>query len=382
MPVPVVTCDSDVVVSYDESSRTIQLNASATNSPTSWQWTILDVPEGSTANVGVKGDFVDGFAYIEDPEILIDAAVSGSYCFQAMAMNGDGSSDANNKESQQLVVVRTANKELWIPPDYAYDWGQKYLNQTLRALDESVGGAQPFWEWNGTDLSQFDVYTGPKVTWYSARVKQKGQGLPVISMNANYAIGNEQEKYVLLVPNDVVYPSANYIVMADVGSPYAYGQGLIGARVSVDVGPYSNWMRGVFEMLDTAGSLDVHTAYSLLYDSGADGPYYAEERGLPNEDRYIDHDFSYYVYYRLGLGVEGPKAYCRGKWYNQLDLAIVRTFRSPHMFSPRETSNVWFQEDEPANIAFGLVANNGERVRFRNIRAYELKASAEGNPWI
>jgi len=138
MAVPVVTCSADIVLSYDASGRTIQLNASATNSPTSWQWTILHVPPGSTANVGTKGDFVDGVSAEQNPQLEIDGGIDGGYCIQAMALNGDGSSSSLNSGSQQLIIVKTQDGEYSLPPDYAYDWGERYLNETIRAIEADL----------------------------------------------------------------------------------------------------------------------------------------------------------------------------------------------------------------------------------------------------
>lgn len=135
MPVPVVTCSADVVVSYAAGSRLISLGATATGSPTSWTWTILNIPAGSTADTGVKGDFTNGVATIQNPQLQIDGAIDGTYCIQAVATNGTGPSVPDNVNAQQLIVVRTQNRQLYLPADYAYDWGLRYLDLTLRALE-------------------------------------------------------------------------------------------------------------------------------------------------------------------------------------------------------------------------------------------------------
>ncbi|MCU0913029.1 MAG: hypothetical protein MUC88_00525 [Planctomycetes bacterium] len=137
MAKPVVTCGADQVLSYSASPRTVGLTATATGSPIYWRWDILSVPPGSTANVGTHGDFVDGVATVQNPDLEIDGAVDGAYCVQCRATNSEGESDpASDKAGgQQIVMVRTELGQVWLPPDYAFDWGERYLNPTLRALE-------------------------------------------------------------------------------------------------------------------------------------------------------------------------------------------------------------------------------------------------------
>lgn len=142
MPIPAVTCGADVVLDYSASPRTISLSASATNSPTSWRWDLLSVPPGSLANVGVKGDFTDGVATIQNPTLVIDAAVDGGYCAQCRATNGDGQSEPSldKANGQQLIIVRvgTTDPILELPPDYAFDWGETYNNPNLRKIKTAM----------------------------------------------------------------------------------------------------------------------------------------------------------------------------------------------------------------------------------------------------
>ena len=136
MPIPAVTCGLDIVVDYSVSPRTQALSASATETPTSWRWDMLSVPPGSGANVGTCGDFVDGVAVVQNPNVIIDGGVDGGYCFQCRATNSDGTSNpaVDKRNGQQLVIVLTEVGQLWLPPDYGFDWGEKYLNKTLRRI--------------------------------------------------------------------------------------------------------------------------------------------------------------------------------------------------------------------------------------------------------
>ncbi|MFA5048778.1 MAG: hypothetical protein WC516_07165 [Patescibacteria group bacterium] len=212
MSIPNVTCGADVIVASSSSPQTISLTASASGSPTSWRWDILSVAPGSMANVGVKGSFTDGVAFIQNPILEIDANIDGGYCIQCRATNSDGQSSPSIDKSngQQLIIVQvgTSSPILELPPDYAYKWGETYINPNLRSLrtaiinniddkkvkvsiDDSMpnflenkllagsnialttinpgtneqirisytggggGGLSPIFQWNGTDVSEF-----------------------------------------------------------------------------------------------------------------------------------------------------------------------------------------------------------------------------------
>jgi len=139
MAKPEVTCNADEIVLYNVSSRLILLGATATESPTSWEWTILDVPAGSTANVGVKGDFTDGIAVIQNPQLEIDGAIDGTYVVQCVATNAIPESSNPFKDKgngQQCIVVRSQRKQNYFPGDSQYGYGGEYLDKTLRNLEE------------------------------------------------------------------------------------------------------------------------------------------------------------------------------------------------------------------------------------------------------
>ena len=140
MSIPEVTCGADVELLYDGSPRTVGLTATATNSPTSWRWDILSVPTGSTANVGTKGDFTDGVATVQNPDLDIDGAIDGTYVLQCVATNATGSSnpDADKDGGQQQIVVKTQDLELTLPGEYSWKWGLNLLDVVLRALETAI----------------------------------------------------------------------------------------------------------------------------------------------------------------------------------------------------------------------------------------------------
>ena len=256
MAIPVVTCDADVVLDYDASPRTQTLGATATGSPTSWRWDMLSVPPGSSANVGACGDFTDGIATIQNPSVVLTGAVDGGYCFQCRATNGDGQSDpaVDKRNGQQIVIVRTNVGQLWLPPDYGFDWGEKYINPTLRKLAADVaaipgddhlvlatssdsypgylidklaagsgiqlndlgtsveivntggggGGETPVWQWNGVDLSQFNIVAGNEVDYYEINVIDVS-GVAWIEIYAEFVqtITDPYQRALWLVINDL-----------------------------------------------------------------------------------------------------------------------------------------------------------------------------------
>lgn len=150
MAVPVVSCSVDVVVEYDASPQTISLGATASNGPiTGWAWTILSVPEGSVADVGTKGDFVDGVSAIQNPDLEIDGEVDGTYVIQCVATNSEGDSvpSSDKVSGQQLIIVRTVNRRMTLPNDKAYNWGKRLLIPAIRQLSENIGGMGSFRFW-------------------------------------------------------------------------------------------------------------------------------------------------------------------------------------------------------------------------------------------
>jgi hypothetical protein len=179
MPIPVVTCSADIVLNYSASPQVVSLGATATNEPILlWEWVIRSVPVGSTANIGTNGDFVDGISVVQNPSVTITGSVDGGYCFECIARNAVGYSkpELDRELCQQLVIVRTLKYNLWLPGDYSQDWGQKYIDPTLRMLEsviqaeEDPAPVSPSIyddEFNGTSLD-------PKWVWLFAGAPTSG----------------------------------------------------------------------------------------------------------------------------------------------------------------------------------------------------------------
>jgi hypothetical protein len=141
MPIPIVTCSADIVLNFSASPQAVSLGAIATNPPIlAWEWTMKSVPVGSTANIGVNGDFINGVSTTQNPSVTITGAISGGYCFECIATNADGDSkpEIDMEWCQQLVIVRTQKSNLYLPGDGSYDWGQKYIDTSIRLLESSI----------------------------------------------------------------------------------------------------------------------------------------------------------------------------------------------------------------------------------------------------
>ena len=355
MAAPIVTCLADKVESYSASSRTIQLGATATGSPTSWEWTILHVPPGSTANVGTKGNFTNGVASIQNPQLEIDGGVDGGYCIQAVATNGDGSSNPRNQGSQQLIIVQTPGG-MTLAPDYSYDWGERYLNPTLRYLENRP--PVPFWQWNGTDLSQFTLVDGLNVVSSNAQVLTEPGGRNVIHIESTL-VAPDQETGTLLLVNDTP-PSRDYVVVADVGgiSNSTNGTGLIGTRASLVSGQR---YYGYFVWVDCDyGSMFIRVQHPD--DTGEIDIYDYDRWFEPQSTRHFDM-------YRIMIGAEGPPTHLTGWSGHDGDVAVHYKFRAYCLLNPMTATADTYQIEDVGQIAIGV--SNGEAI-FRDIRAYEI----------
>ena len=136
---PSVTTGSDIALNYSASTQNVSLSASATESPTSYTWTILSVPTGSTALTATRGNFVNGVATVQNPSFVTDASVEGTYVIQCVATNAEASSDpgTDKQSAQQNIVVKTQLLELSLPNDYQYDWAD-YNNNNLLELEQNI----------------------------------------------------------------------------------------------------------------------------------------------------------------------------------------------------------------------------------------------------
>jgi hypothetical protein len=139
MAKPSVTCGADIVDVEGSLPVPAALSASATESPTLWQWAMLSVPLGSSANVGVNGDFTNGVATIQNPSFTAD--VRGTFVVQALAYNAEGWSEPtlDREAGQQNVVIKSSALDLPIPGNKQYDWAA-YNDDSLRKLEAAAGG--------------------------------------------------------------------------------------------------------------------------------------------------------------------------------------------------------------------------------------------------
>lgn len=145
MPIPIVTCSPSIYLHYANTGpRLVQLGAVATGSPTAWRWTVLSAPAGSVVMTGTKGNFTDGYAVIQNPQIQIDDMLDGTYVIQCVATNGSGSSDPSvDKENGQQLIIVQIGRELPLPGDGAYNWGNKILIPALRKIARNFGDIEP-----------------------------------------------------------------------------------------------------------------------------------------------------------------------------------------------------------------------------------------------
>lgn len=147
MPVPAVTCGAKIVLTWNEGggTYTAALSAVATNSPTSWTWTILSVPVGLEALLtGAWGNFTDGVATTGPGSTsavslanIPTATASGTIVIQCVAVNGSGSSvpTTDRAAGQQCVVIKTALLDLPLPGNKQFDWGEGQLDEVLRKVE-------------------------------------------------------------------------------------------------------------------------------------------------------------------------------------------------------------------------------------------------------
>jgi hypothetical protein len=138
MSIPVAQAGADQSFAYSASPVGVTLAGAATNTPiTAWNWTMLSVPSGSSANVGTNQDFTDGVSTLQNPDFDMD--VPGCYVLRLKAQNASGWSDPDlDKEGgQTLCFMRTEDFDLEIPgyQGYRYD---PYLNGSLLDLETGL----------------------------------------------------------------------------------------------------------------------------------------------------------------------------------------------------------------------------------------------------
>lgn len=366
MAVPQVTCSADVIREKDKAGAPqtlVQLGATATGSPFGWTWSVLSAPPGASL-VGAKGDFTDGVANVQNPELLIDGTLDGTYCIQCVASNADGASDptADLANAQQLIVVKTRRLGLQLAADYAYGWGDSLVNPAIRALE-----SQAIWEWNGEDLSQFlPVVSGSAVESASVTYMDGGYTTPghvpwiKIEATTILAAPTDEIRFLTVLPIDISPIPDSYLLVADVVYNSTTGSGAaLGVRLGngttpdlfsgyvahqAIASPYSLVTRRIYPTVGKSGTLSNSTivneipppAYSLITDQG----------------------------FRLGLGVEGHSVI-----HQRFGINMVQYFQDDQVSDP---------DYDVGHPAIGIL---GDRLVyetrscfFRNIRILPLSS--------
>lgn len=137
MAIPQAQAGADQYWAYSSLPKLVTLAGVATNPPTlAWEWTMLSVPYGSSANIGVNNDFLAGVSTLQNPQFTCDRA--GAYVLQLRAQNVDGWSDpaVDMELGQTAVFIRTQKLGLLIPGPFMYGYGEE-LNETLLALESA-----------------------------------------------------------------------------------------------------------------------------------------------------------------------------------------------------------------------------------------------------
>lgn len=138
MPIPEAQAGADQSFAYSASPVTVTLAGAATNTPiTAWEWTMLSVPSGSSADSGANQDFTDGVSTLQNPDFNMD--VPGCYVLQLKAQNATGWSkpDSDLEGGQTLCFMRTQKYDLEIPGYKAYRY-DPYLNGSVLDLETGL----------------------------------------------------------------------------------------------------------------------------------------------------------------------------------------------------------------------------------------------------
>jgi hypothetical protein len=116
----------------------VTLAGAATNTPiTTWEWVMLSVPSGSSADSGANQDFTDGVSTLQNPQFDMD--VPGCYVLQLKAENATGWSEpqSDKEGGQTLCFMRTQKFDLEIPGHQAYRY-DPYINGSLLDLETGL----------------------------------------------------------------------------------------------------------------------------------------------------------------------------------------------------------------------------------------------------
>jgi hypothetical protein len=156
----------------------ITLEGNATNAPiTQWEWTMLGVPDGSTADVGTNGNFVDGVATTQNPQFTCDEV--GGYTLQLRAKNATGWSvpEFDREGAQTGVFITTEKLALKIPGPQLLRYDIP-LNETLATVEavlathatrHETGGADEITGGGGGIAPPADLFDGGRLTYFGGR---------------------------------------------------------------------------------------------------------------------------------------------------------------------------------------------------------------------
>lgn len=174
MSVPAVTCGAKITLTWGQGGGvyTADLSAVATNSPSTWLWTILYVPTGLEALLsGTWGDFVDGVSTAMNPSLpnIPTDTASGTIVIQCVATNGDGPSvpSTDKGAGQQCIEIGSELLNLIFPGDRQYNWG-RVLENTLRKIEADTPWASCLEALASSNPLVAATWLPTTDTWYDA----------------------------------------------------------------------------------------------------------------------------------------------------------------------------------------------------------------------
>jgi hypothetical protein len=239
MPIPAVTCGSKITLTWGQGGGlyTAALSAVATNSPSTWLWTILYVPVGLEALLsGTWGDFVNGVSTAMNPSLpnIPTDTASGTIVIQCIATNGTGPSvpSTDKGAGQQCIEIGSELLHLIFPGDKEYNWG-RVLEATLRKIEADT----PL-----TDYLQAFTTPGPSIV-----LPNPGSGIyadvPGLEINLTTTIPNEK---VLLLFEAAAFRAATLVLLVEflvdgveVAAPNASGGFSSPANIGINIGKSS-----------------------------------------------------------------------------------------------------------------------------------------------
>lgn len=168
MAKPVAQAGADQSYAASSLPKAVTLAGDATNPPIiTWEWTMLSVPTGSTANVGVNGNFNNGLSSARNPSFTCD--VVGPYVLQLRAQNMEtppddwSDPDEDQDVAQTVIRIRTATLD-WDYPGYKEYHYDQSLHPTLLSAEELLADHNARHEAGGDDEINVDGLSGVLAT--------------------------------------------------------------------------------------------------------------------------------------------------------------------------------------------------------------------------